>query len=414
MNNRKAVQILREAINHVPYYQKLAEKINFGDVQEETFFEFPPLKKQDVLDNPDLMISDEYKNQKIKQLRVERTSGSTGLFMNVFWNPEEFYQSNLNVWRLRKKWYNISPFSKCLSFSTLEYAGSRVYKPEEIDFDYSQRSMYVSKQILNDLPIETIDSILSFDPEWIRIQPSILVRLTTIMKKKDVTFPSLRYIELLGEMTMPSFQKSMEEYWHVPVTNMYGATEVNTIALECPHHRLHVLEHNVYLEPYKIDEKKSILVTGLHNTAMPIIRYVLGDELTLHNSEKCSCGVESSYISEIKGRTTDSVVLEGDKYASPYLFVFCIDKINSILNRPIVQFKIVQKTVKEICLYLVIEESYKNWEDTIRNELLDIIQESCGDLELNYSIMFLKEIKSTGNKFKFFECSPELVRKNDE
>jgi phenylacetate-CoA ligase len=292
----------------------------------------------------------------------------------------------------------------------MEYVGSKVYKPEELDFDYSQRTMYISKHLLDDIPTAVLDSIKRFEPEWIKIQPSTLVRLTDIMKTFGMALPTLRYIELIGEMVRPGLQKAMEEYWHVPVINMYGAAEVNTIALECPFHRLHVLENNVYLEPYEIDGKASALVTGLHNSAMPIIRYSLGDELIIHETEKCSCGVESSYISEIKGRTTDVVILGDNKYVSPYIFVFCIDKINSILNNPIIQFKILQKALKEVCFYLVLDESFNNWQDTIRNELYEIIKECCGDLGLTYNINFLDEIKGSGDKYKFFECSLNIER----
>ncbi len=99
----------------------------------------------------------------------------------------------------------------------------------------------------------------------------------------------------------------------------YGASEFLPIAWECAHGRLHVNEDWVLLEP--VDERHrpvpfgqpshSVLLTNLANLVQPLIRYDLGDQVTLH-TERCSCGSALPMI-DVRGRNDDIMRVAGQR-----------------------------------------------------------------------------------------------------
>jgi phenylacetate-coenzyme A ligase PaaK-like adenylate-forming protein len=101
------------------------------------------------------------------------------------------------------------------------------------------------------------------------------------------------------------------------VRNSYGASEFMSIGWECSHGQMHANTDWVILEP--IDEQGrsmpsnqpsySTLLTNLANFVQPLIRYDLGDQMTIHH-EPCACG-SSLPVIEVQGRRDDSLVMAG-------------------------------------------------------------------------------------------------------
>ncbi len=99
-----------------------------------------------------------------------------------------------------------------------------------------------------------------------------------------------------------------------PVRNSYGASEFLPIAWECPYRRLHLNSDWVILEP--IDQhgrpvaagtrSHSVLLTNLANRIQPLIRYDLGDAVTIADTP-CGCGSRFPVMS-VEGRTDEALV----------------------------------------------------------------------------------------------------------
>ncbi len=96
-----------------------------------------------------------------------------------------------------------------------------------------------------------------------------------------------------------------------PVIDGYGATEAPAIALSCRYGRMHQNADWILLEP--IDEagnavepgvtSHSLLVTNFANRVQPIVRYDLGDRITV-TPGGCPCGSPLPTI-RVEGRTDD-------------------------------------------------------------------------------------------------------------
>jgi phenylacetate-CoA ligase len=97
----------------------------------------------------------------------------------------------------------------------------------------------------------------------------------------------------------------------VPPRNNYGCSEGGVMGYECNHGRMHINADWVIFEPVDASHNPvptgqlsdRVLITNLANRIMPIIRYELGDRVTLL-PEKCDCGITLPLI-RLEGRTDE-------------------------------------------------------------------------------------------------------------
>ena len=134
------------------------------------------------------------------------------------------------------------------------------------------------------------------------------------------------------------------EAWGVPVFDTYSAGEFGTLALQCPEHdHLHVQSENVLLEILREDgsactpgEVGRVVVTDLHNFAMPLIRYAIGDYAEM--GEPCPCGRGLQVITRIAGRASGMAIDANGRRFWPLL------DPNIWIDTPVTQRQFVQTT----------------------------------------------------------------------
>lgn len=120
-----------------------------------------------------------------------------------------------------------------------------------------------------------------------------------------------------GEYLAPAMRAHIARHLGGAVRNSYGASEFLAMAWECAHGQLHVNADWVVLEP--VDEKfqpvpagqpsASVLLTNLANHVQPLVRYDLGDQVTLP-AGRCSCGSPLPVL-QVQGRHDEPLVMAG-------------------------------------------------------------------------------------------------------
>jgi len=400
---KKLNDILKYAITHSQYYREIV-KGRYNDNASIDIKDFPILSKNTLQNRLNDILTDKYHCSHIKMLKTVRTSGSTGQVTELYWNEDDYNASNISLWRLRKKWYGILPTSKKIVFNAMIYNGNRIAFPPKIKYYNNKRVLGVSKFHMDDTNLALyLKEMESFKPEWMLVQTSVLLRIIEFLKKYDLQLPqSIRYIELNGEMTPQFIRNNFNSFFNIPIADMYGAVEVNAIAYECPFHHKHILNQNVFVEETQDGE---ILVTSLQNKAVPLIRYSLGDRVHIE-SENCACGYEGKTIKIFEGRTTDRIKLENNSYIDPYVFLYCIEKTNLILNNSIIQYKIIQPDIDNIVMSIVLDKNYTHWSAAIIDELKKNIQNVINfqNININVNVNVVERVNNFGSeKFKIFE-----------
>ncbi|MEQ1515917.1 MAG: hypothetical protein ABL931_05445 [Usitatibacteraceae bacterium] len=120
-----------------------------------------------------------------------------------------------------------------------------------------------------------------------------------------------------GEKLSSSTRQRVEHALGCSMRDSYGASEFFSIGWECSRGRMHANTDWVILEPIDAcgnpvplgQRSHSTLLTNLANHVQPIIRYDLGDQLTV-SPHRCECGSPLPVI-EIEGRLDDPLIMAG-------------------------------------------------------------------------------------------------------
>lgn len=215
----------------------------------------------------------------------------------------------------------------------------------------------VQFDIMRPVP-EQLDWLVREDPDYLLTYPSNLRALLDVSREIGVRPRRLQEAILMGEVVDPGVPKMCRDEWGVRSSANYSAREIGYIAIQCREaSRYHIQSENVFVEildeegePCRPGEVGRVVVTDLHNFAMPLIRYEVSDYAELGGA--CPCGRGLPVLERVVGRAMGMMVLpSGDRVAA---FINVSDGLNEIA--PIRQMQFIQKTVTEIDVKLVLAE----------------------------------------------------------
>lgn len=115
-------------------------------------------------------------------------------------------------------------------------------------------------------------------------------------------------------------RRRLEEAWGAPVFDNFGTHEFGLVAFECAaKNGKHVSEDTVFVQAVDVDKgsplpygsKGSLVLTSLHRSVPPFIRYDVRDVMILSKREECVCGLVTQKLSMLFGRADEMVKLRG-------------------------------------------------------------------------------------------------------
>lgn len=168
-------------------------------------------------------------------------------------------------------------------------------------------------------PVEAlVDALNAFAPTVLASYPTAALLLAEQAERGRLKV-GLREVWTGGETLSPAVRQRIETALGCRVRNSYGASEFLAMGWECEAGQLHLNTDWLVLEP--VDENNrpvplgqascSVLLTNLANTVQPLIRYGMGDQVTVH-AERCVCGSPFPVI-EVQGRHDDTLRMHGPR-----------------------------------------------------------------------------------------------------
>jgi len=92
-------------------------------------------------------------------------------------------------------------------------------------------------------------------------------------------------------------------------------------------------------------ERAEIVVTGLSDDAMPLVRYRLGDYVVKDKDERCACGTYFSTLRHIEGRESDALLGAGGEPVPSGEIVECLETDLGLRD-----FQLIQENATELLL----------------------------------------------------------------
>lgn len=330
-------KMLRYVSEHNDFYKNRIRE--YGITNPLDITQWPVLTRKELQENRYNMFSDGYKSKYFnQQLRRQASSGSTGMPVNVYWDYRDWYASNLCLWRKRQKWYGIKPSDKCVMFTLNSFGIQGSDQIFHINATQNILSINVSL-ITRDSSFSKVEKNLDeYCPKWLLIQPFVLDKLILSYRNNQTSPPpSVSYVETLGGPLPSDIRRKARSLFHCNVTNMYGSEETNAIAFENPKQEMIVLKDNVFIEiksESDFEQQNSagnIIMTNLHNYAMPLIRYCLNDFVKI--SDKCN----KEIIDCVCGRASQALPI-GDYFISDFFLMEIIAETNNRFGDPIEEY----------------------------------------------------------------------------
>ena len=201
------------------------------------------------------------------------------------------------------------------------------------------RTVYISRDIE---PV--ISKILKFAPDLVSGNSYYLKLLSWYIEKHRVPFRPAALLSTGGPLDEPS-RKFLESKIPCPTYQMYGSSEIGPVALECRSKRgMHIFADRVIVEVLSMNgehcepgELGEIVVTGLSNHAMPLIRYRMRDIGSLSSEQKCECGNSLPKLASVEGREIDHIVTPDGRLISPKKIMTLVHQTDGLPRCQLVQ-----------------------------------------------------------------------------
>jgi phenylacetate-CoA ligase len=359
------------AIENVPYYGKISGEIGLGKNGLVSLSELSkiPLLTKDIIrkEKENFYAGNIDKSRFVK----DSTSGSSG--SNFFFFNDANKRPLYEALEIRKyDFMGVSKFDRELVIwgSSFDIKKSKDRRFGELK-NWIKNKKIISGYNLSDEGIENIyKTLISFNPKIIKSYPSILMTVCEYFNKTGYKFEA-KAVHIGGEKLYDFQRKLIEETFNCPVYDYYAARDMKQVACNCTEKNgLHVFMENVIFEV--VDENGNpmeegegdIVLTDLHNYAMPFIRYKIGDRAKISKNRKCKCGRNLQIIDEIIGRTFEIIEFPNGNRVGGTFWTLILKSIPGIKD-----FQVIKKESNKILIKYTSETpgSIKNFKELINN-----------------------------------------------
>lgn len=168
---------------------------------------------------------------------------------------------------------------------------------------------------------EQLDWLAAENPDYLLSLATNIHALAELSLERGIRLPRLKQVRTYAEMLRPDTRRLVREAWGVTVVDSYSSEELGYIALQCPDSDVyHVQSESLIVEvlddagrPCAPGETGQVVVSTLHNFAMPLLRYASGDFAEAGGS--CACGRGLPVLKRIVGRQRNMLLSpDGRRY----------------------------------------------------------------------------------------------------
>lgn len=357
----RLASVLEHAGATVPYYRELFAARHFvpdSCRRDPRYLEELPYLTKDILRAQGRrLISEPYA---AKIVREQKTGSSTGLAATIYYDQEGLdwtAAQNIQVleWAGKRRWFHEAHLSTRFSDTHRprwpEFEAKKCFALHRYNIYTGGFDDASQEKLLADLR--------KARARFVQGHPSSMFALARYARRAGINARGLFDVFVsTGEMLTDKQRTLIEEVLDVRVSSRYGACEFGVMAQELAGNaggEMLVCDSLVW--PETVDAPDSagadgageLVFTNLRNPAMPLIRYRMGDLGRLEER------ADGWWITEITGRTHDSVDIDGTQYPTHY--------IQDILDRcgEIADFQIPVRDGKAVELRLVTPEA--EWEN---------------------------------------------------
>jgi phenylacetate-CoA ligase len=389
--------ILDYARTHNAFYRRRFGEAGFepGDMKSwDDLKGLPVLTKAEIREAGLGMVSQNFRPE---NLRRKRTSGSTGMTLDLF-ADENCMQERRGLTLYRDRWagWNVGELKAMVWGNPPEIRTPR----QRLRRALLERDFYLDTLSLSDPEIEAFArTVLTRRPTLLFGHAHSLYLFARFWREWKL--PDYRFKGVISSaMVLHDYERRGIEAVFGPVFDRYGCEEVSLIASECEAHEgLHINTDSVLVELHEEkgeDLPGKVIVTDLLNRGMPFIRYEVGDRAVALD-RSCSCGRTYPLLGRVAGRVADYLIAPDGRRISG----ISLTENFATLIPGVDQVQLIQDRRDHIVVKLVPAPEFG---DQSRTEIARMIRDLFGT-EMKHTLVKVSRISpEPSGKYRFSTC----------
>ncbi|MFH1501974.1 MAG: hypothetical protein ABIG03_02890 [Candidatus Eisenbacteria bacterium] len=352
---------LRKLIHHayetVPYYRRVMDErgLRPSDIRSAADLrKLPVITKDDVRQAGDTLVSSTVNPDR---LRVAWTSATSSSPLPVRWDRAVALVNHASYMRVRR-WAGVPfgrPYASMQGKPVVPISQKR--PPFWRHNPLWNQVLFSAIALSNESLPHYVKKMRRSKVEMLETYPSCAYVMARFLEDRGEHLP-LTCLLTTGEPLLPDERAVIEERFQAPVFDAYGQAERVVFSSECEKHE----GHHVYPEygltelldgdgnEVSAGEFGSVVGTGLHNFAMPLIRYACGD-VASHSDKACSCGRTLPMFGGLTSREADILVAPDGRMVPPIMVGWIVKILEGVTN-----WQVIQESTTELHVLVVREQ----------------------------------------------------------
>lgn len=378
-------QFLNNTVQYSTFYKNIKHIENFNQLEQ--------ISKLPILDKETLRVETKsIVTINAKEGIISKTGGTTGKSLTVYFTKDNMQERFAMLDAFRET------YGYVLGKKTAWFSGKALLSHKDLlkkrfwKTDYLHKVRYYSTfHIKTDYLKYYVENLLKFCPEYIVGFPSSIYEVASYGLQHNLNFKSgvVKAIFPTAEVVTNTQREVIETFFNSKMIDQYASSEGAPFIFECKMGNLHLeLQSGVFevLDQHNLPTQSGrLIVTSFTTYGTPLIRYDIGDTITLKNGA-CTCGNQNPMVQTIGGRIDDFVYSKENGKIN-------LGNISNTLKgtKGILKFQVVQNDLDTLEIYLQVDQLFnpkqqsvflKNWEDRVGRNMkinLQIVNEIKGE-----------------------------------
>lgn len=313
---------------------------------------------------------------------VSKTGGTTGKSLEVIFTKENMQERFAMLDDFRNRFgYKLGKKTAWFSGKNLLTASdiikSKFWKTDNIYKVRYYSTFHIKEEYLKFY----VEDLIKYQPEYFVGFPSTILEIAKYGLKYNYSYPdnTIKAIFPTAETVTSEMRVIIEKFFNTKMYDQYASSEGAPFLFECENGKLHLeLQSGVFEVLDNQDrpaESGRLVVTSFTTDGTPLIRYDIGDSITLEDSSiHCTCGNNNPLVKEILGRIDDYIY-------SPKNGKINLGNVSNTLKdiKGIVRFQVIQNELNSVELLVVKDENLyggniekkfiQNWRDRVGDDM---------------------------------------------
>lgn len=382
IQNKRFIDLLIYAKQSSPFYNSFYSNIQLP-VNVNDISKLPIVDKEILRKN----INDVYTITSKNAVRG-KTGGTTGKSLEVYFTKDNVQEKFSFLDDFRSQYgYKLGEKTAWFSGKSLltarDIKKNRFWKTDNINNVRYYSTFHIKEDYLK----YYVEDLIKYKPKYFVGFPSSILDIANYGIKYNYKFPKgvVKAIFPTAETITCEMREVIESFFNSKMYNQYSSSEGAPFIFECSEGNLHLELQSGVFEVLDEDNCPTssgrLVVTSFFTYGTPLIRYDIGDSITLENQElKCNCGNNNPMVKEILGRIDDFIY-------SPENGKINLGNVSNTLKdtNGIIRFQAIQNQLNAIDI--LVETDNSSYNSNIERKFLQNWRERVGhkmEIHLQY------------------------------